>query len=220
MERDSARQCVESVADEAHSSRLPFAPIDMATTIDWHTLPMTDYRDNRVPGGTFFFTVRLLDRGSSLLTDHISAFGDAIRQARVRKPFHVDGWVVLPDHAHAMWTLPPGDHDCSSRWRAVKIAFSKALRKSLAGAADDGAIWTRQYHEFRVADDADYASLIDYMHTNPVRHGLCACAHDWPWSSVHRFVSMGLMAPQAETPPVLPPWAMGRGAGTGAARAL
>lgn len=180
----------------------------MATILDWHTLPMTDYRDNRVPGGTFFFTVRLLDRGSTLLTDHIAAFGDAIRQARTRKPFHVDGWVVLPDHAHAMWTLPPGDHDCSSRWRAVKIAFSKALRKSLAAAQADGAIWTRQYQEFRVADDAEYASLIDYMHTNPVRHGLCASADDWPWSSVHRFISAGLSVRQPEAPPVLPPWVL------------
>lgn len=192
----------------------------MATTIDWHTLPMTDYRDNRVPGGTFFFTVRLLDRGSTLLTDHIAAFGDAIRQARSRKPFHVDGWVVLPDHAHAMWTLPPGDHDCSSRWRAVKIAFSKALRKSLVSASADGAIWARQYQEFRVGSDAEYAALIDYMHTNPVRHGLCGCAHGWPWSSVHRFISEGLSVPQAETLPVQPPWAMARGGNMGAAPAL
>ena len=81
---------------------------------------MNDYRHNRVPGGTFFFTVRLLDRGSTLLTDHFSAFGEAMRQARSKRPFHVDAWVVLPDHAHAIWTLPPGDHDCASRWRAVK----------------------------------------------------------------------------------------------------
>jgi len=189
----------------------------MATSIDWHTFPMTDYRDNRVPGGTFFFTVRLLDRGSTLLTDHIAAFGDAIRQARIRKPFHVDGWVVLPDHAHAMWTLPPGDHDCSSRWRAVKIAFSKALRKSLACAGDDGAIWARQYQEFRVANEADYAALIDYMHTNPVRHGLCPSPHEWQWSSVHRFIAAGLITRQAETGLVLPPWAMARPAVLGTA---
>jgi len=164
---------------------------------------MTDYRDNRVPGGTFFFTVRLLDRGSSLLTDHIAAFGDAIRQARVRKPFHVDAWVVLPDHAHAMWTLPPGDHDCSSRWRAVKIAFSKALRKSLVTSSPDGAIWERQYQQFRVQDEVQYAALIDYMHTNPMRHGLCESVSDWPWSSLHRFMSSGFAAPN---PAVLPPW--------------
>ena len=192
----------------------------MATILDWHTLPMTDYRDNRVPGGTFFFTVRLLHRGSTLLTDHISAFGEAIRQARVRKPIHVDGWVVLPDHAHAMWTLPPGDHDCSSRWRAVKIAFSKALRKSLVAASPDGAIWERQYQEFRVASEAEYAALIDYMHTNPVRHGLCPAACDWPWSSVHRFISSGFTARETPTPQVLPPWAIRRPPGMGAVPTL
>lgn len=153
---------------------------------------MTDYRDSRVPGETSFFTVRLLDRGSTLLTEHICAFGEALRQARIRKPFHVDAWVVLPDHAHAIWTLPPSDHDCSSRWRAVKIAFSKALHKAGVG---DKAIWERHYREYRVTSDADYAALIDYLHTDPVRHGLCACAPDWPWSSLHRFIAAGCAAP-------------------------
>jgi putative transposase len=156
---------------------------------------MTNYRDNRVPGATFFFTVRLLDRGSTMLTDHISAFGEAVRQARSRKPFHVDAWVVLPDHAHSIWTLPPGDHDCASRWRAVKIAFSKALRKAGLAGAHDGAIWERHYQDYRVADDTEYSTLVDYIHSNPLRHGLCQRAVDWPWSSLHRFISLGLTLP-------------------------
>ncbi|MFL6674295.1 MAG: REP-associated tyrosine transposase [Massilia sp.] len=170
---------------------------------------MTDYRDNRVPGGTFFFTVRLLDRGSTLLTDHISAFGEAIRQARIRKPFHVDAWVVLPNHAHSIWTLPPGDHDCSSRWRAVKIAFSKAMNKAGVPGANDGAIWERHYRDYRVADDAEYAALVDYVHTNPLRHGFCEHPSEWPWSSLHRFLAAGFGAPGPELPPA--PWASGAG---------
>jgi putative transposase len=166
---------------------------------------MKDYRNNRVPGATYFFTVRLLDRGSTLLTDHISAFGEAMRQARIRKPFHVDAWVVLPDHAHTIWTLPPGDHDCSTRWRAVKIAFSKALNKAGIAGANDGAIWERHYQDYRVADDAQYAALVDYVHTNPLRHGLCSRVADWPWSSLHRFIAAGFGAPDHPAP--LPPWA-------------
>lgn len=154
---------------------------------------MTDYRHNRAPGATFFFTVRLLDRGSTLLTDHFAAFGEAMRQARVKRPFHVDAWVVLPDHAHAIWTLPPGDHDCSSRWRTVKIAFSKALRKS--GASHHSVIWQRHFLHHRVANEAEYDGLVDYVHLNPLRHGLCSRATDWQWSSLHRFVAAGLAAP-------------------------
>jgi putative transposase len=167
---------------------------------------MTPYRDNRVPGGTFFFTVRLLDRGSTLLTEHISAFGEAIRQARTRKPFHVDAWVVLPEHAHSIWTLPPGDHDCAARWRAVKIAFSKALNKPKVAGANDGAIWQRHYQDYRIATDAEYTALVDYLHTDPLRHGLCERAGDWPWSSLHRFVAAGLGAPGLA--PVPPPWTL------------
>ena len=169
---------------------------------------MTHYRDNRVPGGTFFFTVRLLDRNSTLLTDHFSAFGEAMRQARTRKPFHVDAWVVLPNHAHTIWTLPPGDQDCAMRWRAVKIAFSKALNKAclpgLRVAGSGEAIWERHYHDHLIADDDEYTALIDYLHGNPVRHGLCQHASEWQWSSVHRFVASGFKPPESPLPP--PPW--------------
>ncbi|HEX8613309.1 MAG TPA: transposase [Telluria sp.] len=157
---------------------------------------MNDYRANRVAGHSYFFTVRLSGRGSTLLTDHIAAFGEAIRQARSRKPFHVDAWVALPDHAHAIWTLPPGDHECAARWRAVKIAFSKSLSKSVgksrAGTGLD-TIWEPHYQQHPVGAD-DYAGLVDYIHHNPLRHGLCATPQEWQWSSLHRFIAAGMVA--------------------------
>ena len=83
-----------------------------------------DYRRNRVPGGTFFFTVNLLDRHSDLLVAQIQALRDAVRQVRRHVPFRIDARVVLPDHMHCLWTLPAGDGDFPSRWRAIKTAFS------------------------------------------------------------------------------------------------
>ncbi len=164
---------------------------------------MSNYRSNRVAGQAFFFTVCLADRHSCLLTEHISAFGEAIRQARSRRQFHVDAWVVLPSHAHAIWTLPPGDDDCASRWRAVKIAFSKAVRKSCSGRS---VIWERHYRQQRIGDDEHYRQLVDYVHHNPVAHGLCSHAGDWPWSSLHRFVTQGfiLPAPRSDVLPFAP----------------
>lgn len=85
---------------------------------------MPNYRRNRVPGGTFFFAVNLLDRWSNLLVARIDALRGAVRQARARQPFHIDAWVVLP--------LPEGDADFSGRWRAIKIAFAKSLPKGRA----------------------------------------------------------------------------------------
>ena len=164
----------------------------------------TNYCPNRVPGQALLFTVRLREPNSTLLTEHISAFGDAIRKARGHKPFHVDAWVVLPDHAHAIWTLPPGDHDSASRWRAVKIAFSKAVRKALP-AASCGAIWTPHYTERAILDDDDYQAMIDFVHASPVSAGLCPDPVDWPWSSLHRFVAEGfIIVPAAPTRPAPP----------------
>ena len=88
---------------------------------------MPDYRRNRVPGGTFFFTVNLLDRRSNLLVRQIDALRAAIWHVRAGAPFDIDAWVVLPDHMHCLWTLPRGDADFSGRWRAIKIAFTKSL---------------------------------------------------------------------------------------------
>ena len=154
---------------------------------------MGNYQPNRVPGRSYFFTVRLADPHSTLLTEHVSAFGEALRQVRIKLPFHIDAWVVLHDHAHTIWTLPPGDHDCASRWRAVKIAFSKSVRKS--GPPAD-AIWQRRFLQRPIGDDDDYRRLVDYVHANPVSHGMCRHAADWPWSSVHRFAAQGLLGDQ------------------------
>ena len=96
---------------------------------------MTDYRRNRVPGGTYFFTVNLLDRRSDLLSRHVQDLRDAVRHARTRAAFHVDAWVVLPEHMHCIWTLPDGDADFSSRWQAIKAAFSKSLPPEAPNAA-------------------------------------------------------------------------------------
>jgi putative transposase len=89
---------------------------------------MPDYRRNRVPGGTFFFTVNLLDRRSDMLVTQIGILRDAVRRVRARAPFRIDAWVVLPDHMHCLWNLPPGDADFPGRWRAIKTAFVKCLR--------------------------------------------------------------------------------------------
>lgn len=138
---------------------------------------MPNYRRHRVPGGTYFFTVNLLERRN--------------------RPFYVDAWVVLPDHMHCIWTLPEGDADYASRWKAIKTAFSKSIPKSefrspVRVANDERGIWQRRYWEHTVRDARDYAAHMDYVHVNPVKHGLVSCVADWPFSSFHRLVKDGV----------------------------
>jgi putative transposase len=158
---------------------------------------MSDYRRNRVPGGTYFFTVNLLDRKSSLLVSHIDDLRESVRKVRAKRPFHIDAWVVMPDHMHAVWTLPLDDADYSGRWREIKKAFVKTLPKSEALSATRAArgergIWQRRFWEHTICDEHDYAAHVDYVHINPVKPGVVDKVSDWPHSSFHRFVKEGI----------------------------
>jgi putative transposase len=160
---------------------------------------MPDYRRNRLPGGTYFFTVNMLDRRSDLLVTQIDALRAAVRQALARPPFQIDDWVVLPDHMHCLWTLPENDADFSGRWRAIKTSFSKSL-PAIANRSGENlhkgerGIWQRRFWEHTIRDDRDYAVHMDYIHFNPVKHRLVERAADWPFSSFRRCVAAGLYA--------------------------
>ena len=161
---------------------------------------MPDYRRLRVPGGTYFFTVNLLDRRMDTLVRHVDPLREAVRTVRRDRPFHIDAWVVLPDHLHCVWTLPPGDDDFSTRWKIIKIRFVQALprtesRSHVRIAKGERGIWQRRFWEHAIRDDNDYARHVDYCHGNPVKHGLVGRVNDWPYSSFHRYVRMGVLSP-------------------------
>jgi putative transposase len=160
---------------------------------------MTAYRRNFVPGATYFFTAALADRRLALLTDHIDALRTGFREIRLRHPFAIEAVVVLPDHLHAIWTLPEGDRDFSTRWSLIKANFSRALPRdepvSLSRRRKrERGIWQRRYWEHTIRDDDDFARHFDYIHFNPVKHGHVANVADWPYSSFHRMVRDGVYA--------------------------
>ena len=157
---------------------------------------MTNYRRARVPGGTYFFTVNLADRRSRLLVDRIDDLRAALRHVRSRHPFAIDAMVVLPDHLHAVWTLPPGDADHSLRWRLLKSGFSRRVPHderrgvSRVGKGERG-VWQRRYWEHLIRDEDDLQRHVDYVHFNPVKHGHAGRVADWPYSTFHRELAAG-----------------------------
>ena len=159
---------------------------------------MVGYRRNFVPGGTFFFTVTLADRHSSALVDHIDALRAAFRAGRHERPFTIDAVVILPEHLHTIFTLPAGDADFSGRWRRIKGHFSSHMISVGASAKrhanGDYALWQRRFWEHTIRDEDDFARHVDYIHFNPVKHGLVSRVQDWPYSSFHRYVREGLLA--------------------------
>lgn len=159
---------------------------------------MPNCRRAFIPGGTWFFTVNLLQRhGNDLLIREINLLRNTVRRVRDRHPFHIDAWAVLPEHLHCVMTLPPGDSDFSLRWRLIKSGFSRALpkieqRSEVRKAAGERGIWQRHFWEHLIRDDADYRRHMDYVHVNPLKHGHVRRVQDWPYSTFHQYVAAGI----------------------------
>ena len=163
---------------------------------------MPNYRRAHVPSGTFFFTVvthrrrRLFDSEANR-----ALLGDVIRDCQRDWPFEVNAIVLLPDHLHALWTLPSGDGDYSGRWSVIKKDFTTRFLASggkdnqiSAGKEREGrrGVWQRRFWEHAIRDEDDFQTHFDYIHYNPVKHGLVNCPGEWGPSSFHRWVARGV----------------------------
>ncbi|MCB1390260.1 MAG: transposase [Rhodobacteraceae bacterium] len=175
---------------------------------------MSRYRRPFVPGARVFFTVTLAARGDDLLLREVGALREAVRQTRDERPFGIDAWVVLPDHMHCVWALPPGDAGYAVRMGAIKARFTRAVHRSGftpalvpdnpygAGGArvrdgeesrgeprptkSEHGVWQKRYWEHHIRDEADWRAHVGYCWMNPVKHGLVEHPKDWPYSSWHR----------------------------------
>ena len=145
------------------------------------------YRRMREPGGTYFFTVVTAGRRPLFRDASATAcFMRSMAEVQVRHPFDVDAFVILPDHLHIIWSLPEGDSNFSTRWMLIKSQVARKL-----GARSEGPVWQNRFWEHLIHDDEDMAAHVEYIHYNPVKHGLAAAPRDWQNSSFHLFVARG-----------------------------
>ncbi|MDM8350615.1 transposase [Pseudomonas sp. sp1636] len=158
---------------------------------------MVNYRRARLAGGSYFFTLTLRDRRSDLLVRHVALLREALGRVRQRQPFDLPAAVIMPDHLHLLMQLPEGDSNYSARLRDFKALFVKSLRVAGEpiglGARGGAGIWQSRFWEHLIRDERDLANHIDYIHFNPVKHGLVQRVIDWPYSRFHRFVSQGVL---------------------------
>lgn len=172
---------------------------------------MPNYRRAHVPGGSFFFTL-VTNRRARLFAQPPARrlLGSVFRRCILKWPFRINALVLLPEHLHAIWSLPPGDTEYPKRWGWIKKEFTKGWLQ-LGGAEErisdaeerEGrrGIWQPRYWEHTLEDEDDFERHFDYIHYNPVKHGHVKCPRDWRWSSFHRWAATGVYSEH---------WACGR----------
>lgn len=157
-----------------------------------------EYRRAWHPGGTYFFTVNCLKRkDNTLLIDNIDILRQAIKTTKRSHPFTIHAWDVLPDHMHCVIELPENDCDFALRWRLIKMLFSRNIpkneyRNEVRKKRRERGVWQRRYWEHLIRNEEDYRAHMDYVHINPVKHGLVDQVKDWPYSTFHRLVKEGV----------------------------
>jgi len=153
-----------------------------------------------VDGGTYFFTVVTHER-KGFLCDSYSreCLGRAIKHTPKSYPFGIVAWVLLPDHLHCIWKLPEGDRDFSTRWRLIKKNYSYLVKSRLEADGDfrdsltkkrELGIWQRRFWEHCIRNEGDLVRHFDYIHWNPVKHGLVERVSQWPWSTYHKYLRL------------------------------
>jgi len=154
-------------------------------------------------GGTYFFTQTTYHHHHTWLCTDVArtALRNAINQVREHYPFTIDALVLLPNHLHCLWTLPPNDDDYTTRWRFLKTYVTKECANQLnlpepltpsRQKRGEHNLWQRRFWEHLIRDDHDFEKHVDYIHWNPVKHGYVQQTRDWPYSTFHRYAKMGI----------------------------
>ena len=162
---------------------------------------MPNYRRIYVPDGTYFFTIvtyccRPLFKNS----DNIELLRSAVAKVKIEKPWKIIAAVILPDHIHFIWQLPPDDSNYSPRISRLKVLFTRAYKAQNPNNLEisrsryrhrESDVWQRRFWEHLIKDEADLQQHLDYIHNNPVKHKLVSCPHLWKYSSFLRWVEKG-----------------------------
>jgi putative transposase len=175
------------------------------------------YRRDLTSGATYFFIVVTFRRTPLFAQpENVERLRAAFRDERARRSFIIDAVAILPDHIHAIWTLPPGDADYSMRWRNIKRSFTAAIDPDQRPHVfvsrqhkKEQAIWQRRFWEHRIRDQEDFNRHVDYIHYNPVKHGYVSRPGEWPYSSIHSYIRQGILPPDWGASPIVMPDSIG-----------
>ena len=166
---------------------------------------MPNYRRVWIKGSTLFITIVTYDRKPILLNPRSrKILSIAWKSVAKRHPFTTDAICLLPNHIHALITLPEHDLNYSIRIREIKRLFTKRYIEHYGEKSQrnfshihkkEATIWQRRFYEHTIRDDLDYQNHFDYIHYNPAHHGLVNNVSSWKWSTFHRYVRLGVYEP-------------------------
>ena len=153
---------------------------------------MSQYKRCYQSGGYYFFTLVTYQRRPIFSNpENVKHLKISMNRVKKKYPFFLNAIVILPDHLHCLWKLPENDKDFSTRWRLIKRYFSMEMN-TLINHRKEKEVWQRRFWEHVIRNEDDWQKHMDYIHYNPVKHGLAKSPGDWQHSSFNYWVENGL----------------------------
>ena len=162
---------------------------------------MPNYRRVIIEGGIYFFTLTTNNRQKIFLSSSArDIFLEAVNHVMNFHPFSTEAYCILPDHIHLLWRMPEEDANYSTRISEIKKRFSKEFcakypsivkRNEFQVNRGESGVWQRRFWEHYIRDETDLNNHINYIHFNPVKHGIVRQVRDWPSSSFFNYARSG-----------------------------
>jgi putative transposase len=145
---------------------------------------MTNIR-RYLDAGNVYFLTHVTYKRMPILIEHFDLLWTAIQSVKTESPFELIAWVIMPDHMHMI--IDPKNSDLPEIIRTIKLRFSGSLRSQLG--MKSGRFWQYRYWDHIIRNENDFRRHLDYIHYNPVKHGLATRSIDYPHSSFSEFVA-------------------------------
>ncbi|MEW6411197.1 MAG: transposase [Candidatus Zixiibacteriota bacterium] len=137
--------------------------------------------------GNVYFLTHVTHKRAPILLDHVDLLWLAFDRPSKTSSYEMPAWVILPDHIHML--ISSDKEDLSLLVRRFKLSFSGYYRKRVGSGS--GRVWQNRYWDHVIRDTADMNRHIDYIHYNPIKHGLATNPFDWTQSSIHKYFERG-----------------------------
>jgi putative transposase len=152
---------------------------------------MPHYHRYYLPNHPVFITCVTHDREKLFSAgDNIDLLWQIVHQTKERIPFNLAAYVILPDHFHWLLELPEEQPNFSTVIRQIKWKFTIEYRK-FRDVAPGFSPWQKRFWDHVIRDETDLETHVDYIHWNPLRHGLVNAPEDWGHSSFRKWVKEG-----------------------------
>jgi putative transposase len=152
-----------------------------------------NFRRYYVPNAVVFITQVVQDRPPIFRNEaHLDLLLSTLHRVKELHPFAMLGYVFLPDHFHLL-IKPEENSTFSQVMHSLKPNFTKAYKQTI-GVAGSMKFWQKRFWDHIIRDEADFERHLDYIHYNPVKHGLVHKPEDWPRSSFLAWKARGAYA--------------------------